>query len=197
MNVSKVPSSLALLFFLLFAATAFGQSEKAGVTDVTTGMLAWIKRLNNDADKYFTPEKGEDLARNLEALRLDLTIYMKARKVLSDSLFRHNIAPGKKDPDNLESLKTKMNAVMERMRGVTDMVNNDLRAQGDKLNDDIYEVLYGQPGRYLSSLEAFLDGKDVTKKDLAVDGSAKYSRLEECITNLTAAQGKIERKLKR
>lgn len=181
-------------FFLVLGANVFAQSAPA-VTDVTFNMVTWFKHLNADFDKYYKHEKAADLKQRLALLKDDLSTYMKARKKLSDSLFRNNIAPGKKDPANLESLKTKMSTVMGRMRDVTDLTNKELRVEGDKLNDEIYNGLYGEPARFLSSLEAFLDGADVTKKDLAVDGSACYARLEECISNISAVQSKLERKM--
>ena len=182
------------MMLLLSAAGASGQSTPA-VTDISNHLLDWLKQLNANFDKYYTAEKGPDLKTRVTLLKDDLTIYMKARKKLSDSMFRNNIAPGKKDPANLESLKTKMSTVIGRLRDVTDLTNKELRVEGDKLNDEIYNALYGEPARYLSYLDAFLGGADVTKKDLAVDGSAVYARFEECVNNLTAVQNKIERRM--
>lgn len=190
------------VFSLTFAATLFlstglfAQSAKPVVTDVTTGILTWAQHVHNDLDKYYTPDKGVALNEQLEELKRNLTDYMKTRKKLSDSLFRHNIAPGKKDEQNLEALKEKMKAVMERMRNVTDLTSKTLREEGDRLNEDIYNALYGDQPRYLSNLEAFLDGKDVTKKDLAIDGSANYNRLEESVRLITDLQARVERKPK-
>lgn len=191
---SRVFSRLMFCFLLLMAAGASAQSTPA-VTDISNHLLDWLKQLNTNFDKYYTPEKGADLKTRVALLKDDLTIYMKARKKLSDSLFRNNIAPGKKDPVNLEALKTKMSTVMGRLRDVTDLTNKELRVEGDKLNDEIYNALYGEPARYLSYLEAFLGGADVTKKDLAIDGSAVYGRLEECVNNLSALQSKIEHRM--
>lgn len=196
MTISKICAGLALVLQLAVAGQAAAQSTPS-VMDVTTGLLTWVKHLNNDVDKYYKPEKGADLSLHLKGLKEDLQVYMKTRKKLSDSLFRHNIAPGKKDPDQLEDLKTKMSAVMNHMRDVSDLVSNDLRKEGDKLNEEIYEALYGQQPRYLSFLEAFLDGVDVTKKDLAVDGSVHTQRLEECTAVIASLQDKIDRKTKK
>lgn len=192
----KVLSGTLLFFLLTLATVTFGQSSNPMVTDVTFGMLTWVKHLNGDIDKPYSSEKAEQLKQRLEDLKLDLTIYKKARKVLSDSLFRHNIAPGKKDPDNLEQLKTKMSKVMEGMRGVNDLVSESVQQEGDKLNDQIYKTLYEEPGRYLSYLEAFLGGMDVTKKDLALDGSVCFSRLEECINMIAGMEGRVGKKVK-
>ncbi|QJB31729.1 hypothetical protein HF329_10540 [Chitinophaga oryzae] len=197
MTISKICAALALVLQLAMAGQAGAQTATPPVSDMTTGLLTWVKHLNNDVDKYYKPEKGEDLSRHLGDLKEDLQVYMKTRKKLSDSLFRHNIAPGKKDPDRLEDLKTKMSAVMNHMRDVSDLVSNDLRKEGDKLNEDMYEALYGQQPRYLSFLEAFLDGVEVTKKDLAVDGSVHYQRLEECIAQIASLKDKIDRKTKK
>ncbi|SEW52168.1 hypothetical protein [Chitinophaga arvensicola] len=197
MVVRNIFRRSVLFFLLLLSLGASAQSGNASVTDVSTSMLTWMKHLNNDADKYYSAEKAADLSQQLEFLRQDLTVYMKARKKLSDSLFRNNIAPGKKDPDNLEMLKGKMSTVMERLRGVADLVGPALQAEGDKLNEEIYNVLYDQPNRYLSNLEAFLGGMDVNKKELALDGSTNYSRLEECVNLATTLQGKIDRKRKK
>ncbi|PSL44725.1 hypothetical protein CLV51_10597 [Chitinophaga niastensis] len=197
MVLNKVLSKLALFFLLILSANVFGQSEKATVTDVTVDMLAWVKHLNNDVDKYYSREKGEALNQHFEWLKQDLNNYMKTRKVLSDSLFRNNITPGKKDMNDLEILKVKMGSIMERMRGVTDLVSPDLRAEGDHLNDEIYDILYGQKIRFLSNLEAFLGGMDISKRDLAVDGSQSYLRLEECINLIAVLQGKIDKKMKK
>lgn len=185
------------LFFLLTLATVtFGQSSNPMVSDVTFSMLTWVKHLNGDIDKPYSSEKAEQLKQRLEDLKLDLTVYKKARKVLADSLFRNNIAPGKKDPDNLEQLKTKMSKVMEGMRGVNDLVSESVQQEGDKLNDQIYKTLYEEPGRYLSYLEAFLDGREVTKKDLALDGSVCFTRLEECINMIAGMEGRVGKKVK-
>lgn len=197
MIFSKVLSGSALLWLLTFSATAFGQSENAMVTDVTVNLLTWVKHLNNDIDKYYTREKADDLKQQLEYLKQDLINYMKTRKALSDSLFRNNIAPGKTDNGNLEILKIKMSAVMERARGVSDLVGEALQKEGDQLNNQMYKVLYEEQGRYLSYLEAFLAGVDVTKKELAVDGSVCYTRLEECTNLITTLEGKIDRKMKK
>lgn len=194
MTMSKIFSRTLLCFSLFLAINASGQSSPV-VTDITHNMLGWLKHLNNDFEKYYTHEKAADLKTRIALLKDDLTTYMKSRKKLSDSLFRNNVAPGKKDPVNLESLKTKMSTVMGRLRDVTDLTNKELRVEGDKLNDEIYNALYGEPARYLSNLEAFLDGAEVTKKDLALDGSAVYARLEECVSNISAIQSKLERKL--
>ncbi|ASZ12637.1 hypothetical protein KTO58_11305 [Chitinophaga pendula] len=185
-----------LFILMTISASVSAQTGQPDVTDVTTSLRNWLKHLDNDFDKYFTREKADDLGRYYADLKKDLTDYMKARKKLSDSLFRNNIAPGKKDPQHLEMLKEKMSGIMGHMRGITDLANNDLRAEGDKLNNQLYEVLYGDGKRYLSNLEGFLDGYDVSKKDLAIDGSAYYDRLGECITLISSIQSKIDRKKK-
>lgn len=197
MTISKICAGMALILQLAVAGHAAAQTTAPSVLDVTTSLLTWAKHLNNDVDKYYKPEKAADLSQHLADLKQDLLVYMKMRKKLSDSLFRHNIAPGKKDPDRLEDLKTQMSAVMNHMRDVSDLVSNDLRKEGDKLNEEIYEALYGQQPRYLSFLEAFLDGVDVTKKDLAVDGSVHTQRLEECAALIASLQDKIDRKPKK
>ncbi len=197
MIFSKMVFRIICCCLLAFSSAALGQADKYGVTDVTFGMLAWIKHLNNDADKYFVKEKGEALNQHLTDLKRNLTGYMKARKVLSDSLFRNNITPGKKDERNLEDLKARMGTIMGDMRGVTDFVNDELRAEGDKLNDDIYNILYGEQPRFLSNLEAFLAGVDVTKRDMTVEGSKSYSRLEECVNLIAVLQDKLDRKMKK
>ncbi|MBS0030427.1 hypothetical protein ACTJJ0_25650 [Chitinophaga sp. 22321] len=197
MIFSKVLPVSALVLLLTFSVNAFGQADNAMVTDVTVNMLTWVKHLNNDVDKYFNREKADDLKQQLEFFKQDLKNYMKTRKALSDSLFRNNIAPGKKDETNLEILKIKMSAVMERARGVSDLVGEELQKEGDNLNNQLYKVLYEDQGRYLSYLEAFLAGIDVTKKELAVDGSVCYTRLEECTTLITTLEGKIDRKMKK
>ncbi|WP_160717602.1 hypothetical protein [Chitinophaga solisilvae] len=194
MSISKILSRLAFLLLLCTALQVSAQSEKPVITDVTSDILAWVKRLDNGFDKYCTREKAADLKQGFEFFKQDLGVYMKTRKTLSDSLFRHNISPGKKDPDNLETLKVRMSAVMERMRNVSDFVSNDLRQQGDQLSEHIYDVLYGQENNYISALDAFLAGQDVTKKDLAVDGSTRTARLEECVRILASMQEKAERK---
>jgi hypothetical protein len=184
-----------LLLLLAFSVNASGQSPV--VTDVSVGMLTWAKHLDNGLDKYFSREKADELNEHLKYLEQDLRAYMKTRKTLSDSLFRNNIAPGKKDNEHLEILKTEMSAVMRQMRDVTDLVGRELQAEGDKLNNEIYNVLYGEEGRYLSSLEAFLAGGDVTKRDLAVEGSKSYERLEACVNIITVLQRKIDKKMGR
>jgi FlaG/FlaF family flagellin (archaellin) len=179
---------------LLSAGNASGQS--VSVVDVSLTLLNWTKHLNNDVDKYFTKDKGAELTRNLDALRQDLTLYMKARKGIADSIFRHNISPGKKDPQNQELLKSRMGEVMRQMRNVTDLTNNELRAEGDRLNDQIYEVLNAEGATYLSYLEAFLNGLDVSKKNIALDGSVAYDRLQQSISQLTVTLDKISHKMK-
>lgn len=197
MTISKICAGLALVLQLAIAGHVAAQASTPPVQDVTTDLLTWVKHLNNDVEKYYKPEKGADLSQHLGGLKDDLQVYMKTRKKLSDSLFRNNIKPGKKDPDQLEDLKTKMSAVMGHMRDVSDLVSNDLRKEGDKLNEEMYEALYGQQPRYLSFLEAFLDGVEVTKKDLAVDGSVHYQRLEECTAVIASLKDKIDRKTKK
>ncbi|MDR6649729.1 hypothetical protein SAMN05660461_5677 [Chitinophaga ginsengisegetis] len=195
MKLRKVLTGAALCCMLFFSASVLAQSGKPGVTDITFHMLTWVKHLDNDVDKYFKREKGEQLNQQLEALKQELNNYRKARKTLSDSLFRNNIAPGKKDDYNLEALKVKMSAVMEKLRGVTDLVNPELQAEGDKLNEEIYNALYSDQPKYLSYLEAFLGGLEVTKKDLALDGSTAYSRLGDCVNIIASLEGKINRKM--
>jgi hypothetical protein len=185
---------LLLIIVLLSAGNASGQS--VSVVDVSLTLLNWTKHLNNDVDKYFTKDKGAELTRNLDALRQDLTLYMKARKGIADSIFRHNISPGKKDPQNQELLKSRMGEVMRQMRNVTDLTNNELRAEGDRLNDQIYEVLNAEGATYLSYLEAFLNGLDVSKKNIALDGSVAYDRLQQSISQLTVTLDKISHKMK-
>lgn len=183
------------LFITLLSAT-WVSAQSVPVVDVSMSLLNWTKHLNNDVDKYFTREKGEELTRSFEALKRDLTIYMKTRKGLSDNIFRKNIAPGKKDPENLEKLKIQMGEVMRQMRNVTDLTNDELRAEGDRLNDKIYNVLNGEGTQFLSSLEAFLAGLDVSKRDIALDASVAYDRLQQSIDHLTSALGKINQKMK-
>lgn len=184
-----------LLLSVMVLSVTFVAAQSAPVTDVSTSLLNWTKHLHADVDKYFTREKGEELKRNLEALRRELTTYAKARKNLSDSIFRYNIAPGRKDPDNLELLKTRMGEVMRQMRNVTDLTNDELRAEGDRLNDQIYNVLNGEGTQYLSYLEAFLDGMDISRKNIALDASVAYDRLHQSIDLLTAIQDKVSRKM--
>ncbi|WP_436487851.1 hypothetical protein [Chitinophaga sp. ARDCPP14] len=195
MKLRKVLTVSALCCMLFFSFSALAQSEKPGVADITFHMLTWVKHLDSDVDKYFKREKGEQLNQQLESLKQELDNYRKARKTLSDSLFRNNIAPGKKDDYNLEALKVRMSAVMEKLRGVTDLVNPALQAEGDKLNEEIYNALYGDQPKYLSYLEAFLGGLEVTKKDLALDGSTAYSRLGDCVNIISSLEGKINKKM--
>ncbi|MBV8251292.1 MAG: hypothetical protein JO154_01695 [Chitinophaga sp.] len=167
---------------------------KAPVSDITVSILEWVKHLDKGLDKYATAEKKEDLNDKFGNLSRELTEYMQFRKRLSDSLFRHNIAPGKKDEVTLEIMKEKMSGIMQRMRDVTDLTNNDLRSEGDRLNEKMYNMLYGDQVVYLSNLEAFLAGYDVTKKDLAVDGSANTGRLQESVNILNTMQSRLRRK---
>ncbi|MBO9732713.1 MAG: hypothetical protein J7623_28980 [Chitinophaga sp.] len=193
----KVAGCSLFVFLLIFSSAVFAQTANTMVTDVTFDLLTWIKHVSNDVDKQsFSSEKLEQLKQGLEALKEDLTVYKKTRKVLADSLFRHNIAPGKKDPDNLDLLKEKMSKVMEGMRGVNDLVSEPVQQEGDKLNEQIYKVLYEEQGRYLSHLEAFLAGVDVTKKDLALDGSVCFTRLEECIHLVAGMEERVGKKVK-
>ena len=183
----------AMLFFLLvFSVQLHGQAP--AVTDVTESLQTWVKRLDSDFNKYYDREKSAQLKESLGFLKQDLEDYMRTRKKLSDSLFRHNVPAGQKDPGNLEILKTKMGAVMGRMRDVTDLTNRELQTEGDKLNDAIYNVLYGQPNQFLSHLEAFFAGYEVTKKDMALDGSICYSRLQTCLGLIDGLREKIDRK---
>jgi hypothetical protein len=185
-----------LLVFVALLSVTWAFAQTLPVVDVSMSLLNWTKHLNADVDKYFTQEKGEELTRNFEAFRRDLTVYMKTRKGLSDNIFRKDIAPGKKDPQNLEVLKTQMGDVIRQMRNVTDLTNDELRAEGDRLNDKIYNVLNGEGTQFLSALEAFLAGLDVSKRDIALDASVAYDRLQESIGQLAAAQGKIKGKMK-
>jgi hypothetical protein len=190
----KVLSILCFFFLLTLAVRTSAQSTNAVVTDVTFGLLTWVKHLNNDIDKPRSTEKATQLKEQLGSLKESLTLYRRNRKMLSDSLFRNNIAPGKKDENNLEALKTRMSSVMQGMREVNDLVNESVQVEGDKLNDQIYKTLYEEQGHYLSYLEAFLDGKEVTKKDLALDGSVCYTRLEECINLITTMEVRVLKK---
>lgn len=179
---------------LLFSARTFAQSA---VTDVTQGLHKWIKGMNSNVDKYFSQDRGSELYESLGELKNGLTSYMKTRKTLSDSLIRHNVQPGKRNDNALESIKITMSAVMGQMRGISNLVSEDLRAEGDKLNDEIYNAMYSEHPHYLSHLEAFLAGTEVTKKDLAVESVAAYDRLKESIQLITDLQAKLNRKLKR
>ncbi|GEP98050.1 hypothetical protein [Chitinophaga cymbidii] len=183
-----------IMFFFLLVFSVNANAQAPAVTDVTDGLLTWVKRLDSDFSKYYKQEKSAQLKESLGFLKQDLEDYMKTRKRLSDSLFRHNVPSGKKDPENLEALKIKMGAVMGRMREVTDLTNRELQAEGDKLNDAIYNVLYGESNQFLSHLEAFLAGYEVTKKDMALDGSTCYSRLQTCLGLINGLQDKIDRK---
>ncbi|SFD16361.1 hypothetical protein SAMN05518672_101825 [Chitinophaga sp. CF118] len=185
---------LPLIIILLCATCATAQSVP--VEDVSKSLLSWTQHLNADVDKYFTHEKGDELIRNLDAFKGELTLYARTRKNLSDSIFRKNIAPGNKDPKNLELLKTRMGEVVRQMRNVTDLTNNELRAEGDHLNDQIYNVLNGEGNQYLSYLEAFLNGLTVTKKEMALDNGMTYDRLQQSINFLISTQDKIRSKMK-
>ncbi|MDQ0109654.1 hypothetical protein J2T02_004798 [Chitinophaga terrae (ex Kim and Jung 2007)] len=183
---------LILLFTGVFLANiGIAQKAEPSVNEITFRMLTYMKNLKADVDKGLSAEKKAAMNEQLAQLKTDLAAYMKTRKTYSDSLMRHNIAPGNKNPDNLEVLKGKMSQVMQQLRGVNDLVSPALQAEGDKLNDEMYNVLYGEPVRYLSNLEAFLAGVPVTKKDLAIDASVHYQRLEECLNIITAIQNKI------
>ncbi len=185
-----------LFLFVALLSFTWASAQSLPVVDVSMSLLNWTKHLNADVDKYFTKEKGEELTRNFEAFKRDLTTYMKTRKNLSDNIFRKDIAPGKKDPENLEVLKTQMGDVIRQMRNVTDLTNDELRAEGDRLNDKIYNVLNGEGTQYLSALEVFLAGLDVSKRDIALDASVAYDRLQQSISLLASAQDKISRKMK-
>ncbi|MFB6457826.1 hypothetical protein ACE38W_21325 [Chitinophaga sp. Hz27] len=194
MNLIK---RISCCLFVLFATTTvtFAQNGKAPVTDITVDILNWVKHLDSGLDKYYTSDKSRDLYDNFGYLKQELTEYLNDRKKLSDSLFRNNVkSTGKQDPAALESLRKKMTYVMGRMRDVTDLTNNDLRAEGDKLNDKIYNILTSEQPQYLSNLEAFLAGYEVTQKDIAIDGSAKTQRLAESVNLITSIQARINRK---
>ncbi|PSL23028.1 hypothetical protein [Chitinophaga ginsengisoli] len=185
---------LTFAIVLLSATNSFAQTLP--VVDVSLSLLNWTKHLDADVDKYFTKEKGQELSRSFGLLKKNLITYMKTRKNLSDNIFRNNIAPGKKDPENLETLKTQMGDVIREMRNVTDLTNNELRAEGDRLNDKIFNVLNSEGTQYLSNLEAFLAGLDVSKRDIALDASVAYDRLQQSINILASTEDKINRKMK-
>jgi hypothetical protein len=183
------------LVIILLCGT-YVSAQSVPVEDVSKSLLNWTKHLNADVDKYFTREKGGELIRNLDAFKEELTLYTKTRKNLSDSIFRKEIAPGNKDPKNLELLKTRMGEIIRQMRNVTDLTNNELRAEGDRLNDKIYNVLNGEGPQFLSYLEAFLSGLEVTKKEMALDNSTAYDRLQQSINFLTSTEDKIRGKMR-
>lgn len=186
-----------LLFLIITSLCAsYASAQSVPVEDVSKSMLNWTQHLNADVDKYFTREKRDELIRNLDAFKQALTLYAKTRKNLSDSIFRKNIAPGNKDPKNLELLKGQMGEVIRQMRNVTDLTNNELREEGDRLNDKIYNVLNGDGNQFLSYLEAFLSGLAVTKKEMALDNGTTYDRLQQSINLLTSTQEKIRGKMK-
>jgi hypothetical protein len=185
---------ILLVFIVCTGLVARAQSSEPAVSEITFRMLAYVKHLNSDVDKGISAPKKAEMSEHLDLLKQELSGYMKVRKKYADSLMRNNVAPGNKNEDNLEVLKEKMSQVMQELRAVNDFVSPPLQAEGDKLNEDMYNVLYGDPVRYLSNLEAFLAGVSVTKKDLAVDGSVHYQRLEECISLLTGIQHKIGKK---
>lgn len=187
-------SLLSLVIILLCAAYTSAQSVP--MEDVSKNMLNWTQHLNAEVDKYFTREKGGELIRNLDAFKEALTLYMKTRKNLSDSIFRKEVAPGKKDPKNMELLKEQMGDVIRQMRNVTDLTNNELREEGDRLNDQIYNVLNGEGKQFLSYLEAFLSGLEVTKKEMALDNGMTYDRLKQSISTLGATVDKVRGKMK-
>jgi hypothetical protein len=197
MKISTGKYYIGILIILagLWPKLSLGQA-KAPVSDVTVRLLEWAKHLDAGLDKYATAEKSADLYDKFGYLKEDLNDYMKFRKRLSDSLFRLNtITPGGKDEVNLQLMKEKMSNIMQRMRDVTDLTNNDLRAEGDKLNEKLYNMLYSDNVVYLSNLEAFLAGFEVTKKDLAIDGSANTGRLQETVNILTTIQARLKRKM--
>jgi len=196
MIFSKMCAGMAFSFLLAFAANVAAQSKAAPVTDITVDLQEWVRHLNSNADKNLSREKAPELHRYLESLKMSLQDYMKTRKRLSDSLFRNNVAPGKKDVYHLEVLKEQMSAVMTGMRGVTDLTGRELQEKGDRLNNRIYDILYGEQTHFLSYLEAFLAGLDVTRKDLALDGSTCYRRLQECVHLISDLQGRINKKMK-
>jgi hypothetical protein len=185
-----------LLLIITSLCATYVSAQSVPVEDVSRSLLNWTQHLNADADKYFTREKGDELIRNLDALKQALTLYAKTRKNLSDSIFRKNIASGNKDPKNLELLKTQMGEIIRQMRNVTDLTNNELRAEGDRLNDQIYNVLNGDGNQFLSYLEAFLTGLAVTKKEMALDNGTAYDRLQQSIHLLTSTEDKIRAKMK-
>ncbi|WP_291910533.1 hypothetical protein [Chitinophaga sp. CB10] len=186
--------TLLIVFVSHFAATA-QTAGRAPVSDVTVSLLEWVKLLDKNLDKFSGAEKNAELYDRFGYLNQDLTDYMKFRKRLSDSLFRNNITPGKKNETALQLLKEKMSGIMQRMRDVTDMTNAELRKEGDRLNDKLYNALYGDNQVYLSNLEAFLAGYEVTKKDLALDGSTLTNRLQETVNIITTMQARLKRKM--
>ncbi|MCW3465835.1 hypothetical protein [Chitinophaga nivalis] len=190
-GLSRVILLIACCFYASQAA-----AQSATVTDVTKGIFTWVKHLNNDVDKYATREKSAELNQHLTNLKQELNNYLKTRKSLSDSLLRNNIKPGKQSPEDLENVKLKMRNVMEQIRNINDLTNREIREEGDRLNDEIYDALFGEQSHYLSHLEAFLDGKDVTKKDLALDNSMGYDRLQSIMQQVSATQEKLDRKYK-
>lgn len=185
---------LFILMIGLFSAIG-SYAQSVPVEDVSKNLLTWTRHLHSNVDKYFTRDKGTELVRNLELLKTYLAAYTKTRKNLSDSIFRKNVAPGNPDPRNAEVLKTQMGEVLRQMRGVTDLTNNELRAEGDRLNDQIYNVLNSEGTVFLSYLEAFLTGKEVTKKEMALDNGAAYARLQEAIGLIGSTQDRIKQKM--
>lgn len=187
---------LLLSLIIIVLCSTYASAQSVPVEDVSKSLLNWTQHLNADVDKYFTREKGIELIRHLDAFKQALTLYTKTRKNLSDSIFRKNVASGNKDPKNLELLKTQMGDVLRQMRNVTDLTNNELREEGDRLNDQIYNVLNGEGTQFLSYLEAFFSGLPVTKKEMALDNGTTYDRLKQSINFLTSTEEKIRGKVK-
>jgi len=182
------------LILVLLLCTSYASAQSVAVEDVSKNLVAWTTHLNADVDKYYTRDKADELARSLGSFKQALALYTKTRKSLSDSVFRYNIAPGNKDPRNAELLRTQMGDIIREMRNVTDLTNNQLREQGDRLNDQLFNVLNSEGTQFLSYLEAFLNGLSVTKKELALDNGVTYDRLQQSISQLTAAENKVRSK---
>lgn len=183
-----------LIVFLLY--TTFASAQSVPVEDVSQRLLNWTTHLQSDVDKYFTREKKNELILHLDGFKKALTLYTTTRKNLSDSIFRKDVPPGNKDPRNAAVLKEQMGDVIRQMRNVTDLTNNELREEGDRVNDQIFDVLNAEGTNFLSYLEAFLNGLQVTKKEMALDNGAAYDRLQKAIKNLNATQEKIRGKNK-
>jgi argininosuccinate lyase len=181
---------------LILLCTSYASAQSVPVEDVSQNLLSWTKHLNSDIDKFYTRDKADELVLSLSGFKQALTLYTKTRKNLSDSIFRNNIAPGKKDPQNVELLRTQMGEVIRQMRNVTDLTNNESRAEGDRLNDQIFNVLNSDGKQFLSYLEAFLNGLSVTKKEIALDNGMTYDRLQQSISLLNSAENKVRGKMR-
>lgn len=186
---------ISLIFIVLTSTVGFAQrdSDIHEFQLISSEIFSLIKSLNENIDSYFHNEKKEKLRRYLGYFQNDLQKYLEIRKKLMDDLTSNNFNTLNDDTKKIISdLKTRLGELSERLSQISVMLNDEQSSHAKYIVQSIHESQASQRELFLTELEKLINGQNVDKTNLTMNGKRIYYELSESVELISEIRDKLK-----